>query len=87
MLAPRHKKKQSTVTASPGLLMVSQPSRLQEVCIRVSSTKEKVGNKLIVGSPYYTATTYEFLKSKTLEVLAALYCILLPFLIFFITTL
>jgi hypothetical protein len=46
-----------------------------------SSTKGKVGNKLMVGSPYNTATTYKFLKSKILEVLAALYCIYLPFLI------
>jgi hypothetical protein len=46
-----------------------------------SSTKGKVGNKLMVGGPYNTATTYKFLKSKILEVLAAFYCIYLPFLI------
>jgi hypothetical protein len=31
----RATEKQSTVTASPGLLIVSQPSRLQEACVRV----------------------------------------------------
>jgi hypothetical protein len=47
-----------------------------------SSTMGKIGNKLMVGNLYNTTITYEFLKSKILEVLAALRCICLHFLVF-----
>ena len=47
-----------------------------------SSTKGKVGNKLMVGNLYNTTTTDEFLEPKILEALAALCYICLPFLVF-----